>query len=247
MGVYLLIIASYDISYRGEYNSHALVWTSGWRCQIAGIMAMVSAEVSIVILACISVERYLVITKPLRFTKIERKHATVTLTTVWISCIMLSLLPILTVEPHYIFYGNNGVCFPLHIQSPFMSGWQWSSFIFLGVNVVAIGVTIICYVAMFQEVQRSRTFGYMPRSNDAAIAKRFFWIIAAGILCSTPIIICKFLAYGGVSLPGEFEKLIISLTKSLPESHVKFDHASYEQDVGRKQWMQSRKEIKPNE
>ena len=199
-----MIIACHDINYRGEYNTHALVWTSGWQCQLTGVLAMVSAEVSIAILACISVERYLVITKPLHFTKIERRHAIITLATVWIICLALSVLPMLTVKPGHSFYGNNGVCFPLHIHNPFMSGWQWSAFIFLGFNVVAIGVTVICYVAMFQEIRRSRTWGHMPKANDAILAKRFFWIIAAGIMCSTPIIICKFLAYGGVKLPGEY-------------------------------------------
>ena len=75
---------------------------------------------------------------------------------------------------------------------------------FLDSTWVAIGVTVICYVTMFQEIQRSRTWGNMPKASDAVIAKRFFWIIAAGIMCSTPIIICKFLAYGGVILPGKY-------------------------------------------
>jgi hypothetical protein len=32
------------------------------------------------------------------------------------------------------FYGTNGMCFPLHIDDPFFMGWQYSAFIFLGVN-----------------------------------------------------------------------------------------------------------------
>jgi len=33
---------------------------------------------------------------------------------------------------HY--YGSSGLCFPLHISEPFSLGWQYSAFIFLGVN-----------------------------------------------------------------------------------------------------------------
>jgi len=32
------------------------------------------------------------------------------------------------------FYGTNGMCFPLHIDDPFFVGWQYSAFIFLGLN-----------------------------------------------------------------------------------------------------------------
>ena len=32
------------------------------------------------------------------------------------------------------FYGLNGMCFPLHIDDPFLIGWEYSAFIFLGLN-----------------------------------------------------------------------------------------------------------------
>ncbi len=203
MGIYLLIIASHDVSYRGNYNAHALQWTFGWGCQLTGILAMLSAEVSIAILTCISVERYLVITKPLNFVKIERKHALITLSAVWLLCLLLAVLPLLTVDPPFGFYANNGVCFPLHIQNHSMPGWQWSAVVFLGLNVVAIFTTAVCYVKMFVNIRRSHLEAKLPTESDTVVAKRFCWIIVAGILCTTPIIVCKILAFSGVVLPGE--------------------------------------------
>ena len=46
MGVYMVIIASVDVYYRGVYVIYADDWRSSPLCQLAGIMAMLSSEVS---------------------------------------------------------------------------------------------------------------------------------------------------------------------------------------------------------
>ncbi len=46
MGCYMLIIGSVDASYRGSYIVHADAWRSSVLCQFAGILAMLSSEVS---------------------------------------------------------------------------------------------------------------------------------------------------------------------------------------------------------
>ncbi len=206
MGTYLLIIASKDVHYRGNYNKYALSWTSSWECQLTGMLAMLSMEVSILILACISVERYLIITHPFRMCKIERTHAYMTLAAVWIFSILLCILPIVTIHPRNAFYGSNGVCFPLHIHRPYEPGWQWSAFVFFGLNVVAIMIIVVCYTAMFLSIRGSRVWGQGSQANDAIVARRFFVIITAGVLCSLPIIIFKVSAYAGVKLPGKKPK-----------------------------------------
>ena len=45
MGVYMLIIASVDVYYRGIYILEADKWRASWLCQTAGILAMLSSEV----------------------------------------------------------------------------------------------------------------------------------------------------------------------------------------------------------
>ncbi len=51
------------------------------------------------------------------------------------------------------FYGTNGVCFPLHIHDPWMRGWQYSAFVFVCINLVAMTLITYCYVAMFISIQ----------------------------------------------------------------------------------------------
>lgn len=46
MGLYMLIIASVDVYYRGVYILYADAWRSSWLCQMAGILATLSSEVS---------------------------------------------------------------------------------------------------------------------------------------------------------------------------------------------------------
>ena len=45
MGVYMLIIASVDVYYRGRYIMVADQWRSSWLCKTAGILATLSSEV----------------------------------------------------------------------------------------------------------------------------------------------------------------------------------------------------------
>jgi len=34
------------------------------------------------------------------------------------------------------FYGSNGLCYPLYIEDPFVDGWQYSAFMFLGLHTI---------------------------------------------------------------------------------------------------------------
>ncbi|XP_070391479.1 relaxin receptor 1 isoform X3 [Dermacentor albipictus] len=58
MGVYLVTVGSLDVAFRDEYNKHAHQWMSSWHCTLCGLLAMVSCEVSVLILSLITVERY---------------------------------------------------------------------------------------------------------------------------------------------------------------------------------------------
>ncbi|OQR71066.1 relaxin receptor 1-like, partial [Tropilaelaps mercedesae] len=58
MGVYLLIVGTLDVAFRDEYNRHARQWMTSWRCTAVGLLAMMSCEVSVLILSLITIERY---------------------------------------------------------------------------------------------------------------------------------------------------------------------------------------------
>lgn len=57
---------------------------------------------------------------------------------VWLVGLVLAVFPVLRWPQERAFYSSNGLCFPLHIDDPFMLGWEYSAFVFLGINFSAV-------------------------------------------------------------------------------------------------------------
>lgn len=135
MGVYLLSIASHDALYRDLYNRFAFDWMDSWSCQMTGVLAVLSGEVSVLILATVSIDCCLAVSRPYRGDPLTAGRAVVVLGLVWTAGFILAGLPVVHDRQ---FYGSNGVCAPLHIHDPFAVGWQYSAVIYLGVNTSAV-------------------------------------------------------------------------------------------------------------
>lgn len=93
MGGYLLIISMEDFRYRERYQESAHEWVGSWKCILAGVLAMISSEVSMLILAFMSVERFLLISNPFGQRNINKKNVAVCLFTIWLIGIMLAITP----------------------------------------------------------------------------------------------------------------------------------------------------------
>ena len=109
MGVYMLIIASVDAYYRGQYIVYADKWRSSALCQIAGILAMTSSELSVFMLTVITGDRIFAILFPLKKGNFRLVHARYIVLGGWIVCIFLSILPALGI-PYFgkAFFGKTG-------------------------------------------------------------------------------------------------------------------------------------------
>ncbi|GFT06998.1 relaxin receptor 2 [Trichonephila clavipes] len=57
MGIYLVAIGAQDITFRDRYNEFAHSWRKSNACVACGILAMVSSEVSVLILVLITIKR----------------------------------------------------------------------------------------------------------------------------------------------------------------------------------------------
>jgi hypothetical protein len=122
MGVYLLTIASYDGVYQDKYSFHALDWTSSWKCTLCGVLAMLSSELSVLVLALITVERYRCICGVFDY-PVTLSSARKNLLLIWTVCLLIAIAPIfLWKEDNHSYYGSSGLCFPLHIAEPFATG-----------------------------------------------------------------------------------------------------------------------------
>lgn len=118
MGLYLSIISVQDYRYREQYHYNALEWVKSWSCTLVGVMAMVSSEVSLLILTFISIERFLLIAGPFGGRRRLTTHNVfLCLFIIWLIGISIAIIPVIHWRKSTHFYGTySGTCFPLHLQ-----------------------------------------------------------------------------------------------------------------------------------
>ncbi|KAJ6635117.1 Relaxin receptor 1, partial [Pseudolycoriella hygida] len=184
MGVYLSIIGIQDFRFREKYHEYASDWVASFTCTAAGVLAMISSEVSLMILTFMSVERFMLIATQ------KRVNTTIFLYAIWLSGIIYW-------RSSTRFYGAySGTCFPIHLE-PFPLGWQYSAFVFLGVNTILLIVIATLYTALFRSIWITRrktplaTFTIL----DCEFAIRFFFIVLTDCTCWVPIMVMKVLVF----------------------------------------------------
>ncbi|KAM9470654.1 relaxin receptor 1 [Clarias gariepinus] len=213
MGVYLFVIGAYDLKFRGEYNRHAQAWMDSLPCQVVGSLAMLSTEVSVLLLTYLTLEKYICIVYPFRYLTPGRRRTVTILVAIWILGFVIAFLPLVCKGVFRNFYGTNGVCFPLHSEQPETAGAQiYSIVIFLGLNLVAFLIIVLSYGSMFYNIQRTgtQTTKYSNHiKKELTVAKRFFSIVITDSLCWIPIFILKILSLMEVEIPGTISSWVV--------------------------------------
>ncbi|XP_034147524.1 relaxin receptor 1 isoform X5 [Esox lucius] len=213
MGVYLFMIGAYDLKFRGEYNRHAQAWMDSVHCQVIGSLAMLSTEVSVLLLTYLTLEKYICIVYPFRYLTPGRRRTVSILLSIWFIGFVIAFLPLVFKGLFRNFYGTNGVCFPLHSEQPETMGAQvYSIVIFLGLNLVAFLIIVLSYGSMFYNIQRTgtQTTKYSNHiKKEVTIAKRFFSIVITDSLCWIPIFVLKILSLLHVEIPGTISSWVV--------------------------------------
>uniref|UniRef100_A0A3P8RKU1 Relaxin family peptide receptor 1 n=1 Tax=Amphiprion percula TaxID=161767 RepID=A0A3P8RKU1_AMPPE len=206
MGVYLFMIGAYDLKFRGEYNRHAQAWMDSSQCQVIGSLAMLSTEVSVLLLTYLTLEKCICIVYPFQYLTPGWRRTVTILFGIWVFGFIVAFLPLVCKGLFRNFYGTNGVCFPLHSEQP-ETVWAhvYSIVIFLGLNLVAFLIIVLSYASMFYNIQRTgtQTTKYSNHiKKEVTIAKRFFSIVITDSLCWIPIFVLKILSLLQVEIPG---------------------------------------------
>uniref|UniRef100_A0A8C7WEP2 Relaxin family peptide receptor 1 n=1 Tax=Oncorhynchus mykiss TaxID=8022 RepID=A0A8C7WEP2_ONCMY len=213
MGVYLFMIGAYDLKFRGEYNRHAQAWMDSVQCQVIGSLAMLSTEVSVLLLTYLTLEKYICIVYPFRYLTPGCRRTVSILLSIWFIGFIIAFLPLVFKGLFRNFYGTNGVCFPLHSEQPETMGAQvYSIVIFLGLNLVAFLIIVLSYGSMFYNIQRTgtQTTKYSNHiKKEVTIAKRFFSIVITDSLCWIPIFVLKILSLLQVEIPGTISSWVV--------------------------------------
>lgn len=205
MSVYLVIIATQDIIFRGKYMLYQPQWKKSWLCRFCGFLSTLSSEASVLVLTVITIDRYVSICYPLSTQRRNWTTALLYMILVWSSAILLAAIP-LSELPYFgkSFYSDNGMCLPIHIHHPYANAWQYSTFIFCGINMFAFIIIVYAYISMFFSISRSKSgLRSTQQQQDKAIVKRFAFIIGTDFLCWVPIIIIKLISFTDIPIPNE--------------------------------------------
>ena len=206
MGIYMLIIASKDAQWQGEYFKHDIKWRSSFLCQLAGALSMLSSEVSVLILTLITTDRFTSIVFPFRFKRLGRRRACLYTAIIWLFGILISIIPTFGFDYFHDsrsnadYYGRSAVCLPLQLSKEKLAGWEYSVAIFIVLNFVSFMFILFAYIAMFWKVRQvSRAVRSTQMNRESSMAKRMMFIILTDFLCWMPVIVI-----GILTLLGKF-------------------------------------------
>lgn len=94
MGFYLLILGVQDYRFRMHYGRVAFEWAASWMCIGVGVLAMISSEVSLLILTFISIERFLLIADPFGgHRRLTTQNVMLCMFTIWLIGITIAIVP----------------------------------------------------------------------------------------------------------------------------------------------------------
>ncbi|XP_014646747.1 PREDICTED: LOW QUALITY PROTEIN: relaxin receptor 2 [Ceratotherium simum simum] len=213
MGVYLLFVGFSDIKYRGQYQKYALLWMESLQCRLMGFLAMLSIEVSVLLLTYLTLEKFLVIVFPFSNIRPGKRQTSVILVCIWIVGFLIAVIPFWNEDYFGNFYGKNGVCFPLYYdQTEDIGSKGYSLGIFLGVNLLAFLIIVFSYIIMFYSIQKTALQTSEVRNHigrEVAVANRFFFIVFSDAICWIPVFVVKILSLFPVEIPGTITSWIV--------------------------------------
>ncbi|KAH9507262.1 hypothetical protein Btru_056746 [Bulinus truncatus] len=185
MGVYLLIIASVDVYYRGGYVLYESKWRHSYLCKVAGFLSTLSSEASNFFVLFITMDRYLAVRFPFgqfSFTKIS--HFVVVILT-WFITLFLALLPLLKTE--WVIYSSNGMCLGLHLTNHREVGWEYSFSVFICLNFLLFVLIAVGQVAIYRSMSvQSSNQTSQRRKQDIDIAQQLILVATTNLLCWLP-------------------------------------------------------------
>ena len=238
MGVYLVIIGSADLSYRGQFLWQRWDWKSHPMCTLSGVVGLVSSEVSAFSILLIMLDRLIAIKFPLhRHLHFTPSSALMVVAFSWLAGLILSFVPLMPFFSHWQFYQQNAICLPLPITNKVFPGQNYTRSIFLILNFIIFMLIALGQGVIYISVQNSSRISSTVSTKDVAIARRLFTVVFSDFCCWFPVGVMGLMANAGVPIPGEVNVwtavFILPLNSALNPFLYTFS-----------KWRQKREEIK---
>ncbi|XP_015784111.1 G-protein coupled receptor GRL101 [Tetranychus urticae] len=206
MGLYMLIIASVDVYYRGRYIEVSDVWRTSYLCKFCGFLSTVSSEASVFTLVFIAIDRLICICFPFSKYRLTLRFTYKLIFSSWTLALAISTLPLL-VNRYFQdqFYARSGVCLALHITNQKAAGWEYSFAVFVILNLLAFILILSCYIYMYKIIlESSRRLSQVKsrQVRERQVGRQMALIVGSNFLCWFPIIVMGLLAINGYRLPA---------------------------------------------
>ena len=192
MGVYLIIVTSADVHYRGNYMMNDDLWRKGWFCQLAGVIVTLSSETSVLFICLISIDRLLVVKFPFGEVRMKQRASWVLVSIAWIIGLFISTCPLM-IERYFKgeFYSRSSVCLALPLTGDRPAGWLYSVLIFIGLNfvmfvLIAVGQWLILREVTMpknENISKCRT----TRTRELRVARNLLLVAMTDFLCWFPV------------------------------------------------------------
>lgn len=181
-------LAMVDAGTLGEFRMYAIKWQRSAWCQLSGVFAVFSSELSVYTLAVITLERNYAITHAMHLNKrLSLKHASYIMLVGWCFAVLTSLMPLFGISD----YRKYATCLPFETTT---GPWSVTYVVFLNfVNGVAFLILMGCYLKMYCAIRGSQAWN----SNDSRIAKRMALLVFTDFLCWSPIAFFSLTAVAG--------------------------------------------------
>ncbi|XP_055634909.1 relaxin receptor 2-like isoform X2 [Toxorhynchites rutilus septentrionalis] len=202
MGIYLAVIATADIMFRGQYLLHEEEWRMSAMCAFSGFLSTLSCQSSTLLLTLVTWDRLISVTRPLYQRSNSKTRVIMRLALLWGIAAAAAAAPLSATDyfgSH--FYGSNGVCLSIHIHDPYAMGWEYSAGLFILVNTFSLLFIGTSYLRMLQAIRVSRNETRNTLNcREKVVARRFAIIVITDCLCWMPVIVVKLVALGGVRI-----------------------------------------------
>nr|KAG5695272.1 hypothetical protein BaRGS_028207 [Batillaria attramentaria] len=204
MGVYLTIIGIADQVYRGNYLWNDNLWKGSVACKMAGLLSLLSSEVSAFFICLITLDRFLVLRFPFSMFHFRKSSALVASAVAWAAGLVLAMIPLLPMTPEWEFYSQTGICIPLPVTRKAFEGQSYAFGLMVVFNFVLFILIVIGQVLIFSSIRNNTITTVSNRINqDATIARRLTTIVLSDFLCWFPIGLLGLLASTGTPIPSE--------------------------------------------
>ena len=200
MGVYMIIIASADVHFRGIYIFSSDSWKYSIWCNLAGVLSTLSNEASVLFICLITVDRLLVIKYPFGQIRITQIAAWIFISVVWVISLFFAAFPFMyTSYFKGAFYSKSGVCLALPLTRDRPPGWAYSVALFIGFNFMTFLLIAFGQFLIYREINASGSMvaaSRTKRTNDLRVARNLLLVVATDFMCWFPVgIIGKSLKY----------------------------------------------------